>query len=147
MNFFKKLSNRKGSPGFSLVELMIVVAIIGILAALAVPRFQMFQAKSKQSEAKSNLSHIYTLQQSYYADFDAYTTSLTDMGFTTQGHVRYGYSIASATGAAFIAWANATSTTVITADCTFADSWNMNENKALVAVKDCALNTQTAKTQ
>ena len=51
--------------GFSLVELMIVVGIIGILATLAMPRFRQFQAKAKMGEAKNNLTHIYTLQQSY----------------------------------------------------------------------------------
>ena len=44
--------------GFTLIELMIVVAIIGILAAIAIPNFIKFQAKSKQSEAKTNLKAI-----------------------------------------------------------------------------------------
>ncbi len=58
---------------FSLVELMIVVAIIGILAALAIPRFQQFQAKARQAEARSNLVHIYTLQISYNGDNDTFS--------------------------------------------------------------------------
>lgn len=60
--------------GFSLVELMVVVAIIGILSALAVPRFRAFQAKARQAEAKNNLKHIYTLQMSYYGEYEEYAT-------------------------------------------------------------------------
>lgn len=58
--------------GFSLVELMIVVGIIGVLATLAMPRFRQFQAKAKMGEAKNNLVHIYTLQQSYQLDNNTY---------------------------------------------------------------------------
>ena len=73
-NNFKNLVSRiKRRDGFSLVELMIVVAIIGILAALAIPRFQQFQSKSRQSEARSNLAHIYTLQVSYNGDNDTFS--------------------------------------------------------------------------
>jgi len=53
---------RKAS-GFTLIELMIVVAIIGILAAIAIPNFLKFQCKSKQSEAKTNLSGIFTARR------------------------------------------------------------------------------------
>ena len=59
------LSMLKGKKGFTLIELMIVVAIIGILAAIAIPNFLKFQAKSKMSEAKTNLGAIYTGQLSY----------------------------------------------------------------------------------
>ena len=52
----KKLPH--SNKGFSLVELMVVVAIIGILAALAVPRFTVFQVKARQSEAKTNLNLV-----------------------------------------------------------------------------------------
>ena len=77
----KNVFIRKGQKGFSLVELMIVVAIIGILAALAVPRFQSFQAKARSAEAKTNLSHGYTLQMAHHGDNDTYGT-LQAVGFT-----------------------------------------------------------------
>src|SRR5512134_45421 len=64
-----RLRNRKG---FTLIELMIVVAIIGILAAIAIPNFLRFQAKSKQSEAKTNLGGIFTAMTSYSGENNYY---------------------------------------------------------------------------
>lgn len=54
--------------GFSLLELMVVVAILGVLATVAVPRFNIFRARARQSEAKSNLGVIYTLQEAFKID-------------------------------------------------------------------------------
>ncbi len=53
------------NKGFSLIELMIVVGIIGVLATVAVPKFKTFQVKAKLSEAKVVLNHIGTLQEAY----------------------------------------------------------------------------------
>jgi type IV pilus assembly protein PilA len=72
------IRNRKG---FTLIELMIVVAIIGILAAIAIPNFLKFQAKSKQSEARELLSSVYTAEVSYFAEQNTYAV-LTTVGFT-----------------------------------------------------------------
>lgn len=78
--------------GFTLIELMIVVAIIGILAAIAIPNFMRFQAKSKQSEAKTNLGAIGTTAEAYRAEHDTYVTvAFTDLGWKEQGQCRYGY--------------------------------------------------------
>ena len=60
--------------GFSLVELMIVVGIIGILATLALPRFKEFQAKARMSEAKVILNGIYALQESHHLDTNQYVS-------------------------------------------------------------------------
>ena len=149
----------KNDKGFSLVELMIVVAIIGVLAALAVPKFQSFQAKAKQSEAKSNLSHIYTLEQSYYGDQDTYSAVLADIGFSLQGHVRYGYAVASTTST-FTATATASTVVIdtsgnitsatpnntnISSSCAFPDKWTINEKKELYLVADCVSNNPNKK--
>jgi len=76
-NFMKKTSD----AGFTLVELMIVVAIIGVLSAVAVPNFKKYQAKAKTSEAKIQLSAAYTAEQAFYGDFGIYHTCLEYMGF------------------------------------------------------------------
>jgi type IV pilus assembly protein PilA len=78
--------------GFTLIELMIVVAIIGILAAIAIPNFLRFQAKSKQSEAKTNLGSIGTTAESYRVEKDTYViSSLSDLGWAPTGTPRYSY--------------------------------------------------------
>ncbi len=144
MSFFKQMTKRAAQKGFSLVELMVVVAIIGVLAALAVPKFQVFQAKAKQSEAKNNLSHLYTLEQTYFGDWDTFSNSLTNLGFVTQGGgrtnaARYNYTLPTATAAAFTAQAAATSINVIASGCTAGlDTWTINQLKALTNTINCA---------
>ena len=64
-----RLRNRKG---FTLVELMIVVAIIGILAAIAIPNFLNFRLKAKTSEAKSNLGAVRSTEVAFYAEWNSY---------------------------------------------------------------------------
>jgi type IV pilus assembly protein PilA len=76
-----QVSKIKDQSGFTLVELMVVVAIIGVLSAVAVPNFQKYQAKSRTSEAKLHLSAIFTAMQSFYADFDTYATCLQFAGY------------------------------------------------------------------
>jgi len=68
---FRMFELRK-DRGFSLVELMIVVAIIAILAAIAIPAFMQFAMKAKTSEATGNLSAIRTCEESYRAEEDEY---------------------------------------------------------------------------
>jgi type IV pilus assembly protein PilA len=60
--------------GFTLIELMIVVAIIGILAAIAIPNFLQYQMKSRQSEAKTNLMAIKTSEVSWQGERGCFLT-------------------------------------------------------------------------
>jgi len=91
------LKNRRG---FTLVELMVVVAIIGILTAIAVPNFKKYQAKSKQTEAKIQLSAIYSVEVSAQADYDSFGTCLTDIGYDQppRGYYTAGFGAAFTTG-------------------------------------------------
>ena len=68
----EKVMKRILSKGFTLIELMIVVAIIGILAAIAIPNFSKFQARAKQSESKANLKAIYTAKQTNFGAEDTF---------------------------------------------------------------------------
>jgi len=77
--------------GFTLIELMIVVAIIGILAAIAIPNFLKFQCKSKQSEAKTNLSGIFTAEKAFFGEYTSYSTDLMSVNWKPDGAPAYLY--------------------------------------------------------
>lgn len=68
---FKVLRNRKG---FTLVELLVVVAIIGILAAIAIPQFAAYRQRAYNASAQSDLRNFKTTMEAYFADYQKYPT-------------------------------------------------------------------------
>ena len=112
----------RNNKGFTLIELMIVVAIIGILAAIAIPNFVAMQLRAKRSEMPTNVDGVRTAEKSYEHEWDVFTACAakpttmptkiqTDFGATfgdggdwdllgwiADGKVRGQYSVTAATG-------------------------------------------------
>ena len=100
--------------GFSLIELMVVVVMVAILAAIAIPAYQDNVLKGKRSDAKAALSEMASLQEQYFMDNKTYTSTMTDLGYKASGGKFYsegGYyeiSVTSASGTAYALQAVAT---------------------------------------
>lgn len=163
MKKFKSVatSRRLGmaQAGFSLAEMLVVVGIVSVLSAVGYPRYKTFTASAKQSEAKNNLSHIYTLEQTYASDAEAFadmvkigptgsctpTAAENPINFkltpcdTTDWKVsRYVYSVTGADDDSFTAWAETgtVNSNLVSPGCASADKWKILETKVLSAVYD-----------
>ena len=133
-----RTGNKKG---FTLIELMIVVVIIGILAALAIPRFMRSTTKAKQSEAKQLLKQIYTMQHAYRQEFNSYClagitadyltgTNFARIGVDVGATARYLYTMAAAQNTfSCIATAN------LDDDATV-DTWQIDQDGTLQCTTD-----------
>lgn len=105
---------KKQHPGFTLIELMIVVAIVGLLAAIAYPSYMDSVRKGRRAEAITALYQIQLAQEKWRANHDSYTTTLSNLGFSTanipsSGTAYYQIAVSAASGTGFTATATAQS--------------------------------------
>jgi len=75
----------KNQKGFTLIELMIVIAIIGILAAIAIPQFAAYRTRSYNSAAQADLRNAATAQEAYYVDWQTYCDNTSTLIGDTYG--------------------------------------------------------------
>ena len=112
---------------FTLIELLIVVVIIGILAAIAIPKFANTKEKAYVSAMKSDLKNLSTAEETYYSDFQSYTSTLTAAQFNPSPGISVNITSASST-----AWAATSTHTSTTKTCTLTYGSNATNDGVVV---------------
>ena len=123
-------STRKRFHGFSLMEVMIVVVIIGILAALAYPNLEKYLKRARQTEAKTNLSAIYTAQKIYFTLHQSYADDINKLDLSLVQGDPYTFTMEASTST-FKAQAEGNID-----DDEALDIWTIEQNKILFNDKD-----------
>ena len=98
----------RSNKGFTLIELMIVVVIIGILAAIAVPKFSAVSKRAKEAEASPVLKQLYTLQERHQQKTGKYATRMSDLEGASVNFADaefYNFSLGSSDGDVYVACA------------------------------------------
>ncbi|MDY6855844.1 MAG: prepilin-type N-terminal cleavage/methylation domain-containing protein [Thermodesulfobacteriota bacterium] len=120
--------------GFALIELMVVVCLVAILSALAIPNYLNYQCQAKQIEVKRNLGQLFTMEVAYRSENGKYSNNLALIGWSITGQGRYSYSITMATSTLFTARASANLDNDL-----IVDTWVMDNFKNLVnSTNDCS---------
>ncbi len=91
-----RLHKKSGNRGFTLIELMVVVAIVAILATIAVPGYRNYTMRANRTDATAALLKIQSAQEKHYLNQNKYTTTLKDLGIEKTEHEFYTLSLASA---------------------------------------------------
>lgn len=107
----------------------LIIFIVGILAAIAIPNFLRYQALAKQTEAKANLGAIYTSQVTYHAENDVYAQKISQLDWAPGEKLRYIYTISNASSSSFVV----TATGNIDEDPTI-DKWQIDETRTLTNI-------------
>lgn len=89
---------RRSRRGFTLIELLVVVVIIGVLAAIAIPKFQSTKGKANAATLKSDLRNLATAQEAYFYDHGIYSTSPTALNVSLSSGVTITWGTVSAAG-------------------------------------------------
>ncbi len=118
------------SKGFTLIELMIVVVIIGVLSAVAVPAYFNHVLRTRQANGVKKLLDIKTTQEKYYAINDEYAASMATTGFSSllsfdSADTQFYTFTTVGTTTTFTAQINGNNTTMLNQDC-----WQLNQSWA-----------------
>ena len=104
----KSFERSTAQAGFTLIELMIVIAIIGIISAIAYPSYNSYMTKSRRADAKVSLTKMADAQERWYLQNSTYTTDVANVGGATSPDGNYTMAITSADVNGYVMTATAT---------------------------------------
>ena len=129
---FKPLPFLFNKHGFSMIEVMVVVAIVGVLVAIAIPNFKKYQAKTRTAEAKNALAAAFTAESVFHEEYRIYHKCLSYMGFqpgVSQESRYYTVGFGSVSAIDSSAYNTATLDHLVSADCP--NDTNLNQGSQI----------------